>query len=186
MLMYLGSVGCAPTPAVTSNAEFDPAVKFAEWRTFAWISDEPYIVASDDPRPLNPRTPIITEASIVKTLSEKGFVEVQDVSRADFVVSYTIGGRDMTMIEELPAAFGRFDWGWGMNTWQMQPRTIDTKTVETKYVEGTLAIDIFDAQSKQPAWHGWASAALRSVPASERLINKAVNSILARFPPRTP
>jgi len=131
---------------------------------------------------LNPRTQEAIEASIVETLTAKGYAQVQAVSEADFAVSYTVGGRDETMIEELPAAFGRFDWGWGMNNWQMQPRVIDTKTVETKYVEGTLAIDIFDVQARQPAWHGWASAALRSLPAPKKLVDKAVKSILAKYP----
>ncbi len=185
-VLGLAFSGCAPSPAIQSNSDFDPAAKFLDWRTFAWISGQPLIVAPGSSRPLNPGTQEAIEASIVETLNAKGYAQVLEVSQADFVVSYTIGARDETMIEELPGAYGGFDWGWGMNSWQLKPQVIESKTVETKYVEGTLAIDIFDARTKQPAWHGWASAALRSLPASKKLVDKVVKSILAKYPATAP
>jgi hypothetical protein len=54
-----------------------------------------------------------------------------------------------------------------------------------QYREGTLSIDVFDAHSHRPVWHGWAKKELtrNDMEHSAEAIRKAVDSVLAKFPP---
>jgi hypothetical protein len=54
-----------------------------------------------------------------------------------------------------------------------------------QYREGTLSIDVFDAKTHRPVWHGWAKKELTraDIENSEGPIRKAVTAILAKFPP---
>jgi hypothetical protein len=51
--------------------------------------------------------------------------------------------------------------------------------------EGTLSVDVFDAHSHKPVWHGWAKKELTrsDIEHSQKPINEAVHEILANFPP---
>jgi hypothetical protein len=97
-------------------------------------------------------------------------------------VDFTIGARVRMDVRTYPTYWGvgYFDgpswwgypyWGSGINV--------------REYREGTLAIDLFDARSHRPVWHGWASRELVESDAerSEKPIHEAVQAVLAQFPP---
>jgi hypothetical protein len=54
-----------------------------------------------------------------------------------------------------------------------------------QYREGTLAIDVFDARTHRPVWHGWVKKELSSkdIEQPAEPISKAVSAVLAKFPP---
>ncbi len=54
------------------------------------------------------------------------------------------------------------------------------------YTEGMLAVDVFDNESRQPVWHGWARKRItgRDIEDPEASIDEAVEAILADFPPQ--
>jgi len=54
-----------------------------------------------------------------------------------------------------------------------------------QYREGTLSIEVFDARTHRPVWHGWAKKELHtgSVERAEGPARVAVEAVLARFPP---
>lgn len=49
--------------------------------------------------------------------------------------------------------------------------------------EGTLSIDVCDATTNRPVWHGWAKKELEDVKQSEMAIRVAVDAVLAAIPP---
>jgi hypothetical protein len=54
-----------------------------------------------------------------------------------------------------------------------------------QYREGTLSVDVFDAHTHRPVWHGWAKKELTrsDMQNSTQAINNAVQAVLAKFPP---
>ena len=54
-----------------------------------------------------------------------------------------------------------------------------------QYHEGTLSVDVFDAHTHRPVWHGWAKKDLTrsDIENSAEPIRKAVAAVLAKFPP---
>jgi hypothetical protein len=169
-------VACA-TP-MRARSDFDSGNDFSRYQSFAWIDADPLIAPAGEGQrvsPLNRRR--IVEA-IESQLAAKGFRRVADAPDADFVLSYTVGARDRIDVQSYPVRFrGAWNWGWGY-----VGRDADVST----YREGTLAIDVFDARTNQPVWHGWATKRIteRDVENAAEQIPIAVAAILAKFPPR--
>ncbi len=156
------------------GSDFDHAATFSAYHAFAWMPREQY----------GSRNPLVIQRArdaIQAELTRKGFVYASD-SAADFIVDFTIGSRERVDVQSYPAPYDGVYWtlpGWWGPYWGT---TVDVH----KYREGTLSIDIFDARSHKPVWHGWAKKELNrsDMERSEGPIRAAVNSILAHFPPR--
>lgn len=179
--------GCTVTPQVFSD--FDGSQSFTDYQTFAWISDQPMTVAgSRGPSPIVAER---LEAAIKDTLQSKGYRFVTEKEQADFVVSFTVGARDQLQIREREVIdyYGPH-WRWGYDYFGVvYPRGFPRTEVTTRqYVEGSLAIDIFDTERRSPVWHGSASKRLSPAEqqgASAESIREGVAAILAEFPPET-
>jgi hypothetical protein len=130
---------------------------------------------------LNPLVTTRAEDDISQELQRRGYTPATDSANTDFTVDFSIGAEDRININSYPAAYmgplgGGPVWGgpyWGSN--------LDVH----QYREGTLAIDVFDAHTHRPVWHGWAKKELspKDIEQPAEPINKAVSSVLAKFPP---
>lgn len=177
MLLVALAVGaCATT--IQSRSDYDPAQDFSGYRTYAWLADDPLIV----PRGGDVQVSALNRRRIVEAieseLSAKGFTKAAARDSATFTVAYTVGARDRIDVASYPDMYRR-PWRWG------GPYYGSNVDVDA-YTEGTLAIDIFDGNSRQPVWHGRASKHIteRDVQLAAQLIPQAVASILKEFPPR--
>ena len=93
-------------------SDFDSRHDFSEYQQFAWISSEPMTVVGDSgPTPLNAAR---LKRAIEEALISKGFVQVDEAEGADFVVAYTVGGRDRLDVrtQEVMKYYGSH-WDWG-------------------------------------------------------------------------
>ncbi len=157
------------------GSDFDQSATFSGYHTFSWMARERH----------GSHNPLVVQRAkdaIQAELANRGYVYVSDSATADFVVDFTIGARDRVDVQSYPAPYDGVYWsypGWWGPYWGT---TVDVRT----YREGTLSIDIFDARSHQPVWHGWAKKELTSsgMERSEAPIRAAVQAVLAHFPPR--
>ena len=182
--LALSLSACSTTGRLVTD--FDREQNFAAYQTFSWADESPMAVygARMIPPTIEPRV----SRAIRSELEAKGYRFVEDVSKADFAVSFTIGTRDGTDIIETPDYFygNRVNWRWGMGYYPYAgPTAMTTRTEIREYTEGTLAIDIFDVGRRSPVWHGastktLSSAQLRGDPGD---IEGGVTRILAGFPP---
>lgn len=181
----LGLAGCATTPKVVTD--FDRQQDFTAYRTFAWADDNPMAVFGSRiiPPTIGPRI----ASSVRAQLEAKGYRFVDDVTKADFAVSFTVGTRDGTNIVETPDYFwaNSRNWRWGAGYYPVSPvmAVPVTRTEVTQYTEGTLAIDIYDVARKSPVWHGASSKNLSrsQLEGKNPNLEQAVTNILAGFPP---
>lgn len=158
------------------GSDFDRSANFSGYHSFSWMPRERY----------GSRNPLVVQRAhdaIEAELTRKGFAYSSDPTAADFTVDFTIGAQERTDIQSFPAPYAGFGyWGypswWGYSYWGNE---VDVRT----YREGTLAIDVFDARSHKPVWHGWAKKELSrsDMEQSEAPIRVAVESVLAGFPP---
>jgi len=158
-----------------TDSDYDHAAVFSNYHHFAWLPREHV-----DPN--DPMVPSWAHNSIEAALLRKGFSVVSDTASADFVVDFTIGSREQIEVQSYPTQFGipyrnYEDW-WAARYWGAG---IDGR----QYREGTLSIDIFDARTHKPVWHGWAQKELTraNLKNPERPIRAAVDAVLAHFPP---
>lgn len=107
--------------------------------------------------------------AIREVLKSKSLNFVEDASNADFMISFTVGSREKTG----PDNPERGGWSTALSGG------------ESLYVQGILAIDVFDAAEQRPVWHGVAGKTISEVEREDMqsVINAVVASILADFPP---
>ncbi len=165
---------------IKTGSHHDESATFADYSTFAWIADNPLILGTGDRSTISPLSQKKIVQAIEDELSLKGFTYIADPDEADFVVSYTVGTREKIDETSYPVAY-RGIWGWHMYGHYYY----QTEVVHRKYTEGTLGIDVFDGNTKQPVWHGWASKSVTSADREDPspVIQKAVAAIIKRFPP---
>jgi uncharacterized protein DUF4136 len=168
--------GCAAT--LKAHSDHDASQNFSAYRTFSWMADQPMIAPPEELARVSPLNRRRIEQAIENDLAAKGFQKTTDREAADFVVSYTVGARDRIDVSSFPSAYGG-PWRWG---WPYFGHDVDV----TMYREGTLAIDIFDARTHQPVWHGWATKRIsdHDVKHAAEQIPPAVTTIMQNFPPR--
>jgi hypothetical protein len=168
--------GCA---TMQVGSDYDRQASFANFHTFAIMRREHHNVH-------NPLVVQRTEDAIAQDLVAKGYRQVSDPAGADFTVDFTVGSKERTDINSYPepyATMGWGGWGWGPGWWggPYWGSSLDVRQVH----EGTLSIDVFDAHTHRPVWHGWAKKDLsrKDIDHSEEPIRKAVAAVLADFPP---
>src|ERR1700687_2669860 len=87
-------------------------------------------------------------------------------AEADCLVGYGIGSN--TVVEDVYP----YGWGWG---WGWDPYV---------YREGIIAVDVYDAKSRQPLWHASVEQSLYGVNGveAEKRIDAAVAAIFTKYP----
>jgi Domain of unknown function (DUF4136) len=159
------------------GSDHDPGTNFSSYRTFS-LMQRSHTGVSD------PLVPVRVSDAIKADLLSKGYVQATDPATADFTVDFTLGVRERTDVNAYPDPYAGPAWGWGVQGWWGGPywgTSVDVR----QYHEGTLSVDIFDAHSHRPVWHGWAKKELTrsDMENSTQSIRNAVASVLAQFPP---
>jgi uncharacterized protein DUF4136 len=169
--------GCA---TLQVGSDYDRSASFANFHSFTLMKREHHGANAGT-------SPLVVQRAddaIKAELQRKGYTLSADPAAADFAVDFTIGSQERTDINSYPDPYVGPGWGWGRRGWWGGPYWGDNLDVR-QYREGTLSIDIFDAHGHRPVWHGWAKKELSrsDIEQSEEPIRKAVQSVLARFPP---
>jgi hypothetical protein len=149
------------------GSDYDASAQFANYHTFTLMQREHKGIR-------NPLVATRAEEDIKQELQRRGYTLAAAPASADFTVNFSIGAEDRINISSYPAAYAGPLWGgWGSN--------LDVR----QYHEGTLGIDIFDAHTQWPVWHGWAKKELtqKDFEQPAEPISNAVSSVLAKFPP---
>lgn len=173
--MCLSSLAGCTTLSVGSD--YDRDASFAGFHTFTVMQREHHDVR-------NPLVVTRADDAIRAELMRKGYQQATDPSTADFTVDFTIGSKERTDVNAYPDPYLGMGWGWGHRGWWGGPYWGNNLDVR-QYREGTLSIDVFDARTHRPVWHGWAKKELNrsDIQNSEEPIRKAVAAVLAKFPP---
>ena len=167
--------GCA---SLTVSSDYDPSFDFSDYRTWSWLPGPQG--GSEDPRIANELVDDRVRAAVEKQLTARGY-ELRSTGTPDFRVRYHAAVEDAVDVRMLNRSYG-YGPGWG------GPRGgVVTETYARKYEQGTLILDIVDANSEKLVWRGFAQAEVdRSATPEQRRqrIGDAIRQILAGFPPQ--
>ena len=84
---------------------------FDTYRSFAWISDNPMIIAGERPPRLSPLLEQRIKNTIQANLTGKGYAFSEDPEASDLIVSFTIGLHDKIDVQSYPTSYrGNWDW----------------------------------------------------------------------------
>jgi hypothetical protein len=169
--------GCA---TVQVGSDYDRSASFSNLHTFTLMHRQHHAQGGMS----NPLVVQRTEDAIKAEMARKGYVLTDDGASADFTVDFTIGSQERTDVNSYPDPYIGPGWGFGRRGWwggDYWGNDLDVR----QYREGTLSIDVFDAHSHRPVWHGWAKKELsrKDIEHSEEPIRKAVAAVLEKFPP---
>lgn len=167
---------CAANPRV--RTDFDPSANFAAYRTYSWV---PYEV----PRGMNPFDFQRVRASIDRSLAARGYTQA---SPGDFLVSFTIGEKDRTEVNDYGGYYSGswwdpgWGWGWGWGYPYGWGPVLSTYTVTDR----SIVIDISDARTRKPVWHGVVTRTGWPDRVDYSKLDQSVDAVVAEFPPRGP
>ena len=165
-LMAVGLVALIATQNANAQKvtmEFDQDAPFSDYKTFTVREGH---LNSKDPA-LN--SALVTQQiddDISKALTAKGLLEVP--KGADLNVNYRLGAARKTEVETYPAGW------WGMGT----------RVVRVPYAEGTLVIDLRDAQRHALVWRAIASVEKSDASKIQGKLNDMVKKSFEKYPPK--
>jgi len=160
-----------------TTADWDPALDFTVFQTWAWAPDGEGNVGIDQ------LTNNRVRAAVAAALNDRGLREVQ-LEQADLGVSYQITTSEQTNYTTTSTGWGT---GWGRSGWSGSTVGVGTSTTRaTTYTNGTLVIGVFSGETQDVLWHGSGTTRLReNLSPAERTenVNNAVAEVLEPFPP---
>ncbi|GAB5401519.1 MAG: DUF4136 domain-containing protein [Aureisphaera sp.] len=165
LLIFLSS--CTTVRVAT---DYDREANFGEYNTFAFFKpgiDKAQISDLDKKRILR---------AIDAELSAKGMVKSENPT---ILVSIFTKER-----ERVDVYNNNFGWGWGWNPWWYGGGAFGSTV--SRSTEGSLYIDLIDAQTKELVWQGVGSARLitsGNIDKKEERIREIVREIMAAYPP---
>ena len=179
ILLLTTIVSCSSNNSAKISSDSNPDVDTSSYKTFAWLTPSQVIAA---PSGFNPIIKSKISNAIESALEQKGFRLVSSATEADFSISYSVGSRDKIKVNSYPASYGHFSWGRGYYGGDYGGG-MPVQTSVHNYTEGKLAIDIYDVNSKQPAWHGWATKKLskKTNENQDQLIKEVVERMFTSF-----
>lgn len=152
--------------------DYDRSANFSRYHTYAWVSAAQE--TTGDRRLDSSLLDTRIRGAIDTQLRAKGYLATK--TSPDFVVAYHVGMKDMMKGASTQKYIGDRAHGTFTTITDIQPIN-----------EGTLLIDILDAESRQLIWQASAQADIdQSLGPTERdaRVSGVVGAMLSHFPPR--
>lgn len=159
-LLSLLAIGFTSCSSVVVKSDFDESANFAQYKTFDFI-------AHRGGNPLNNKR---IEAALEQELVAKG-MQKQTAGKPDLLLAYHTNVKDKIDVDTYGYRYGRYG------------RRVGTYTTVQRYKQGTLVVDLVDAEAKELVWRGWAQGEVNDSVSKEK-INDTVAKILAKYPPQ--
>lgn len=155
--------------SVRVASDYDREVNFNQYESYAFFKpgiDKAEISDLDKKRILR---------AIEAEMQRKGFTKSEN---PDLLVSiFTKTNENINIYQNNMMGWG-YGWGWHPWYWGSGFNTVNRTS------EGTLYIDLIDAEGKELVWQGMGTAALASdVNKKQKRINEIVSEILEKYPP---
>lgn len=173
-LLIATLAGCATGP----RHEFDQRANFSRMQTFSWLEPEygDRNVSVSHPVLDSPLLGQRVKRALTETLQERGYRYVEE--DPDFLVTYHTAEAEQ---ERRSGSYMSLGYGRGRSPFfgtgillDMTPRS---------FQEGTLIVDVVDAETDELIWRGWNDAVLNQRNFDQERVNEAVRFILSAFPP---
>lgn len=163
-LLFLGLLFAQGARAQKITMEFDQAIDFGKYKTFAIRDGQ---LNSRNPALNSPLVKKQIEADIQNDLTAKGLTLVTS-GPSDLNVRYTFGAARKTEIEAYPAGW----YGFG------------TRYVRVPYAEGTLVIDLRDPTTRSLVWRAIAGEEKSDATKIQGKLDDMVKKSIDKYPPK--
>jgi len=166
------TLSCA---SVAISTDYDKNVDFTRFRTFSFLGGHIWVNGMADDNNTLVRDRI--RNSVTSTLTARGMQPVTE--NPDVYVAYLAGARTRTELEATGPYVAGFGPYFGMGGW-WGPMYTDWWT--RTYNEGTLVIDLVDAQTKKLVWRAYAQTEVNK-PVTDQKMLQVVEKAFKGYPP---
>lgn len=170
LMLFAFMASCS---SVKVAADYDKQANFNQYKTFAFFKtgiDKAEISDLDKRRILR---------AIESELMAKGYTKSEN---PDLLVSIFTKSRDKVNVYNNAYGYGPYGYGWGWSPyyWNSGYNSVSTST------EGTLYLDLIDANKKELVWQGMGIGYLADrMDKKEARIKEFVSKIMEKYPPGT-
>ena len=178
LLLLLGTSGCAVTSRVGVTNDFDHAVNFRAYKTWAWYPQQPRDTEGGPAKGYESFLDKRLRAAVASEMTQKGLSEVS--TAPDIYVAYSARVEDKQQVSSPYNGLG-YPYGYGYGGFGGYGRSYPNVT---QYKAGTVVIDIIDARRKELAWRGTGQAQVNQNTIDEVETHRIVNGILSTYPPQ--
>lgn len=158
----------AAVQAQSVKIDFDPSADFAGVRSYSFQSGKKIGGSA-----LLDNTLIDSRIrqAVERELGARNVRETRD--NPDVLVAYHVGRKDRVDVDAFSYGIGpRWRAGW-------------TDVMVTNYTEGTLILDIIDAQTNELIWRAYCTGAVTSPEQAGKKIDKAAKKAFKKYPPQS-
>ncbi|UYZ58014.1 DUF4136 domain-containing protein [Hymenobacter latericus] len=177
LALLLGSAGCASIPRVGVTSDFDHAVNFRNYKTWAWYPQQPADAEGGPAQGYNSFFDKRMRRSVEAEMVRKGMTKVE--KNPDVFVAYSARVEDKqrtnTAVPYGPYGWYPY-WGYGWNRGLYQQPVVE-------YKAGNVIIDIVDAKRKELVWRGYGQSQVDEQNLSDEEVNRIVTGVLGTYPP---
>ena len=174
LLLLLGPSGCTTASRVGVTNDFDHAVNFRAFKTWAWYPQQPRDAENGPAKGYESFLDKRMRASVALEMTQKGLTEV--ATAPDIYVAYSARVEDKQQVSPYYNGMG-YPYGYGYGGYRGYSPV-------TQYKAGTVVIDIIDAHRKELAWRGTGQAQVNQNTIDEVETHRIVNGILSTYPPQ--
>jgi Domain of unknown function (DUF4136) len=163
--------GCASKPEIRADA--DPTANLSNYQTFGFFSE----LTTDKSKYSTMITTRLKDATR-REMQTRGYKEAE--SNPQLLVNFNTNVENRTEVHSSPSG-GFYGYRNGMyGAWSNYPSDVYTK----QYKEGTLAVDVVDAEKKQLVWQGVAQARLtdKMLENPTAAIDSLIADIFEKYP----
>ncbi len=182
MAAMLALSACSTTPRV--RYDYDSKVNIVSYHSYVWeqVDDDTSAGGAAFKNPLNQKR---LRAAVDANLIKQGMQPVAEGAQPDAYVTVAMGTRQSIDVDDrLPVRIG---FGWGVWNPGFMGSVNWTTDGMYNYREGRIAVDVFDAKTREPIWHAAVEQDLSYLTGNnaEARINAVVAAMFAKFPGAT-
>lgn len=183
LIIALAMLSVSACSTLRTSTDFDPAVNFDNYKTYAWVkaTDKEAKSAYHLDGLMDQR---VREA-VDNQLVSKGISKVES-DKADILVNYLTKVDKKINVDTFNTHYGynpyygpRWGaWGGTMGT---------TQTTVREYEVGTLIIDLIDNKTSKLIWRGSVADTIRDKNTPQervQVVNEAIGQVMLNFPPK--
>jgi len=179
LALAFGLASCATSANVGVSSDFDHAVNFRAYKTWAWYPKQTNDTEGGPARGYESFTDQRIRDAVSKDLATKGLMPA--TGEPDVYVAYSVRVENKQQVAGgypySPFGYGYGGYGYGYGGYPYGGGRA------YNYKAGTVIIDIVDARRKELAWRGTGQAQLDQNSISETETYRIVNSVLSNYPP---
>jgi Domain of unknown function (DUF4136) len=171
--LLLGATGCATAPRVGVSSDFDHAVNFRAYKTWAWYPEQPTDAEGGPAKGYNSFFDQRMRRSLEAELTRKGLTQTSNNPDVYIAYSARVEDKQRTATPGYGPYGSPYWYGYG---WNRPYQVMD-------YKAGNVIIDIVDAKRKELVWRGYGQSQVDQQTLSEPEVNRLVTGVLGNFPP---